>query len=164
MGYRLALELSDRIAAVAAVIANQPANSECPATPADPVSVLIMNGTADTTFMPFGGGQVAGNRGLVISALETRDLWRAILGTRAVPETTNFVDRDSTDGSTVVRELYRGGRKGTQVAFYRVDGGGHTVPSIEHPMPGFLQGVLGPQNRDVEAAREVWAFLERHGR
>ena len=83
MSYRAALELGDRIAGIAAFIANNPVNLDpsCEAAVNDvnpaPVSVFICNGTADT-LMPFNGGTVAlGNGGQVASSLETRDFWRA---------------------------------------------------------------------------------------
>jgi polyhydroxybutyrate depolymerase len=100
MAYRLAFELSNRVAAVAAILANLPANSECLTEPLNPGSVLIMNGTADP-LMPYGGGQVAGNRGQVLSADETRDAWRNFLGTAPVPEHSVPPDLDPNDGGVV---------------------------------------------------------------
>lgn len=160
MAYRLALELPQRFAAVAAVIANLPANSECPAAPAVPVSVLIMNGTADTFYMPHGGGQVAGNRGLVLSAAATRDFFLGLLGAGA-PVHADFPDLDPQDGGTVGLDLHGGGASGTELAYFRVDGGAHNYPSIAHPLPPQVIAVVGPQNHDVEAAAEIWSFLAR---
>lgn len=156
MAYRLALELSDRVAAVAASIANVPANSECRDAPLEPVSVLIMNGTADR-IMPWAGGQVGGNRGLVVSAEATRDFWRERLGTSDPPQHTDFPDLDPTDVGTVSSDRYTGGRGGAEVLFYRVEGGGHVPPSIAYPAGG-------AQNRDVEAVHEYWRFLSTHRR
>jgi polyhydroxybutyrate depolymerase len=158
MAYRLAFELSDRVAAVAALIANLPANSECIAEPLNPASVLIMNGTADP-LMPYGGGQVAGNRGEVLSADATRDAWRSFLGTAPVPEHTVPPDLDPDDGGVVEIDLYSGGSAGKRVAFYRVNGAGHLPPSIAHVAPASLEQVLGKQNHDIEAADEIWAFF-----
>jgi len=151
MAYRLALELSDRIAAVAAAIANLPLNGECRAAPERPLSVLIMNGTADS-IMPWNGGQVAGNRGLVASAHATRDFWIDALGTQPTPAHVDFPDLDPSDGSTVSLDLYANGAAGAEVAFYTVAGGGHTTPSVAHPTGG-------AQNRDLEAVRQMWGFL-----
>jgi polyhydroxybutyrate depolymerase len=150
MAYRLALELSHRIAAVAAAIANLPLNGECRAAPEEPLSVLIMNGTADP-IMPWAGGQVAGNRGLVASAEATRDFWIDALGVDASPRRTEFPDLDPADGSTVALDLYANGAEGSELAFYTVTGGGHTTPSIAYPG--------GARNRDLEAAHEMWGFL-----
>lgn len=150
MAYRLGLELSDRIAAIAVAVANQPVNSECVDAPAEPLSVLIMNGTADV-IMPWAGGQVGGNRGLVMSAEDTRDFWRERLGTNAVAQHTDYPDLDPNDSGTVSSDRYTGGREGSEVLFYTVAGGKHDAPSIAYPGSG--------GNHDVEAIDEFWRFL-----
>lgn len=159
MAYRLALELSDRVAAVAAVIANVPVSSACPAQPAQALSVLIMNGDANA-IMPWHGGQVAGNRGAVASAEDTRDFWRNVLHTGATPQHTDFADLDASDGGTVARDLYTGGTEQSQVAFYTVSGAGHQIPSIAHHASALVERLFGKQNHDVEAAAEIWTFLK----
>jgi polyhydroxybutyrate depolymerase len=151
MTYRLLFELSDRIAAGAAAIANLPANSECRAAPAEPRSVLVMNGTADP-IMPFAGGNVAANRGAIVSSDATRDFWRDFLGTATGPQVLDYPDLDPNDGGTVRREIYAGGRGDTEIRYYRVLGGGHNLPSIAYP-----QGTA--QNHDIEAVTEIWSFL-----
>jgi hypothetical protein len=113
--------------------------------------VLIMNGT-DDPIMPWGGGQVSFNRGLVLSAEATRDFWRERLGTTATPQRYAFPDLDPDDGSTVTSELYAGGREGSVVLFFVVAGGGHQPPSIANP-------TIGMQNHDVEAVQEFWRFF-----
>ncbi len=156
MAYRLATERPDRVAAIAAFVANLPADGECPA-PSRPVPVLIVNGTADP-ITPFGGG-VAGDRGDVVSAEATRDAWLAANGADGSrPETVTLPDVDESDGSTVVCERYPGGAR---VEFCRVEGGGHTLPSVDHRLPRWLERIVGPQNHDVEGARLAWAFLRR---
>jgi polyhydroxybutyrate depolymerase len=162
MAYRLALELPQRFAAVAAVAANVPANSECPLVPALPVSVLIMNGTADTFYMPYGGGQVAGNRGLVLSSDATRGFFLDALDA-APPVQSGFPDLDPQDGGTVGVDVFPT-PSGREVAYLRVDGGAHNYPSIAHPLPPQVSTVVGPQNHDVEAAAEIWTFLSRQVR
>jgi polyhydroxybutyrate depolymerase len=158
MAYRLAFELSDRVAAVAGILANLPANSECIAQPLNVASVFIMNGTADL-FMPYGGGQVSLNRGLVLSAEQTRDYWRTFLGTAPIPQHTVFPDLDPNDGGVVEFDLYWGGIGGKRVAFYRVNGAGHLTPSISHVAPSSIEAIFGKQNHDIEAAVEIWNFL-----
>ncbi|GAB4376456.1 MAG: hypothetical protein Kow0062_16760 [Acidobacteriota bacterium] len=169
MSYRLAFELSDRIAAIAAFIANLPADSEC-GEPAHPVPVFICNGDAEDDYMPWDGGCVKAasgtcRRGTVIAAEATRDWWIAHLNTTREPtDMTAFPDLDPSDGSTVESALHDGGFEAAEVAFYRVHGGGHTTPSIEHHRPAWLLALLGlgSQNHDIEGAREAWAFLARH--
>lgn len=57
LSLRLALELSDKITAVAPVVAAMPERSSC-RSPHNPVSVLFMNGT-DDPILPYRGGEVA---------------------------------------------------------------------------------------------------------
>lgn len=162
MSYRLAFQLSHRIAAIGAGIANLPANndSSCIA-PANPIPVLIMNGTADT-IMPWSGGQVGGDNGLVMSAEATRDYWRNFLGTGAAPVITNFPNLNTGDSSTVTRELYSNGVQGAEVSFHKAIGGGHVTPSVDHYIGFFGELLVGKQNRDIEDAVETWNFFERH--
>ncbi len=56
MTHRLGIELSDKLAAIAPVIANIPARL-ANRRPARPLSVLITNGTADP-IIPWGGGEM----------------------------------------------------------------------------------------------------------
>jgi polyhydroxybutyrate depolymerase len=150
MSYRLAAELSDKIAAVAAFIANLPRESECKAPPR-PISVFICNGTRDS-WMPWAGGEVK-KGGSVISALATRDFWIQLNATKTGP-------RFERNGNVGI-ETYAGGSAGTEVMFYTVEGGGHTIPSIDHKLTRMVQWIVGPQNQDIEGAREAWNFLRR---
>ncbi|MDP3939337.1 MAG: PHB depolymerase family esterase [Deltaproteobacteria bacterium] len=159
MSYRLAFELSDRIAAVAGIVANQPVNSECVPLPVNRPSLLIMNSTADV-YMPWGGGQVIGNRGSVLSAEQTRDYWRSLLGTTPMPQHTVFPDLDPNDGGVVEFDLYTGGIGGKRVAFYRVNGAGHLTSSISHQATPEIEQIFGKQNHDIETAIEIWSFFE----
>ncbi len=166
MSYRLAYELGHRVAAVAAFIANQPAVPDC-AGPGYPVSILIMNGDAETHYMPWDGGCVTPScdRGTVRSAERTRDDWVAMLGLDPIADQVrDYDDLVSSDGATVTRWVHLGGVDGTELFFYRVRGGGHTVPTIEHPTSAAWRALmgLGNQCRDIEAVRHAWAFFERH--
>jgi polyhydroxybutyrate depolymerase len=160
MSYRLARELSDRIAAVASIVANTPANSECTG-PVEPVSVLVMNGTADT-LSPWNGGSSAEGWG-ALSATQTRDFWIDHNGAGAsASESIAYDDSAPGDGSVARSDLHTGGADGTEVMFYTIQNGGHQIPSIAYPVGLLARWLLGPQNNDIEAAREAWAFLSQH--
>jgi len=159
MAYRLAFELSGKIAAIAAFVANLPENSECTG-PVNPIPVFICNGTEDP-LMPWSGGFV-GKGGIVISASATRDFWIRFNRTASSPaQTRRYTDRDVTDGSTVKSDLYTRGKDGSEVMFYTVAGGGHSMPSIDHRIGRAIQWLLGKQNHDIESVRHAWAFLSR---
>jgi len=170
MCFRLACELSDRIAAVGAVAANYPAlHTECPG-PVNPVSILIMNGTADP-IMPWDGGCIKNrrekcwnNKGTVMSTQETVEFWKQFLQTDTTPTVDAFPDSNKNDHSTVTRETSAHGIGGTEVVLYRVNGGGHTYPTIEWKIPGAGQSVLpfGNQNHDIEGVDCIWEFFKKH--
>ena len=160
MSYRLAMELSDRIAAIAAFVANLPRNSECKLA-RRPISVFICNGTEDN-WMPWSGGNVI-KGGSVLSAKETRDYWIQHNSTSTFPSVSKkYPDLDPTDRSIVRYELFDQGKRGTQVAFYTVRDGGHTIPSIRHLLRPLVEMIVGRQNHDMEGATEAWNFLRHH--
>lgn len=157
MAYRLAIERPDRIAGVAAFIANLPVENEC-GRPSSPVPVFMANGTEDP-ITPFEGGQADG-RGPFLSAPDTRTQWvRANEADTTQRTETDLPDRNPDDGSVVICENDPAGEDGAPVRFCRVEGGGHTMPSIEHGLPRWVRRIVGPQNRDVEGARRAWEFL-----
>ncbi|MEM1094851.1 MAG: PHB depolymerase family esterase [Bacteroidota bacterium] len=163
MSYRLAQELDDRIAAIAAFVANEPAQSEC-RRPSRPVPVFIANGT-DDPLMPFRGGAIAfGGRGFVLSTGATVAYWTQVHGIGELPLVEQLPDLDRADGSVPTRYRYgAAGPRGAPVEAYRIDGGGHLVPSIAHPVNSRpIQGVSSRSNGDLEGARAAWAFLSRH--
>jgi polyhydroxybutyrate depolymerase len=164
MCYRVAQEMSHRVAAVAPFIANQPA-LDAAGDPEFPVSVFICNGQGETLYMPWAGGTVSGNvnAGTVISAPATRDYWVGVNACAATPQITPYPNLDPAEGSTATRLLHTGGTDQTEVQLIVVFDGGHVIPSIEHPYnPANLiaQG-LGIQNHDIEGFREAWTFLSR---
>jgi polyhydroxybutyrate depolymerase len=67
---------------------------------------------------------------------------------------------NSDDPTRVLVVEWSGCRSGTAPLLYRVEGGGHRVPSLqggpEPPDPTF-----GLRNRDIESAEEIWAFFKR---
>ncbi len=179
MSYRLAMELTHRIAAVGAVAANLPADptGECSA-PSAPITVAMMNGDADQVFMPWGGGCVVRTatvmpeaeepihcqRGRVRSAEATRDWWIEANGASVGAEPHVYPDTTVEDLSTVTRWIHADGGNGTEVAFLRVYNAGHSNPSIEHRSPPAQRVVTGGQNWDIEGAVELWNILKRHAR
>jgi polyhydroxybutyrate depolymerase len=159
MALRLALEAPDLVRAVAPVAASLPAERNLDCRPAGrPVSVLIMNGTADP-MNPFEGGNVAlygllGDRGAVLSSADSIDYFRDLAGYTGPPGVNALPDREPGDGSTVeVRRWDAPGRK--PVALYAVLNGGHNAP---HPVLE-LPRLLGPTNHDISAAEEIWRFF-----
>lgn len=163
MTLRLALETPDFARAYAAVLSSVPTPENMAMTPKPhPVSILLMNGTADP-MNPWEGGDVAlygvyGNRGPVLSTPASIDYFLNLDGLSGPPTTTQIPDRDPHDGSTAERQTWTAPGK-RRVTLVEVHGGGHTTP---HPaIRGYR--LLGRTNRDFHAAEEIWAFFVQAG-
>jgi len=159
MALRLALEAPNLVRAVAPVVASLPAGGNLDCKQAGrPVSILIMNGTADP-MNPWKGGDVAlygliGNRGAVLSSEDSIDYFRDIAGYTGPPEVTALPDLVSDDDSTVeVRRWHAPGKR--EVVLYVIRNGGHNAPHPDLRVPR----LLGPTNHDISAAREIWRFF-----
>lgn len=153
MAYRLAAELSDRIAAVAPV--SGPIGAE-KCEPKRPVSVIHFHGTADE-FAPFRGGRGRGVSGTDFFSVEQSvRTWVKADGCREEPTTENLPDT-AKDGTKVVRKTYGGGRDGAEVVLVVIEGGGHTWPGRQ-PLAQFL----GQSTRNVSANDLMWDFFQKH--
>jgi polyhydroxybutyrate depolymerase len=160
MTYRLGIELGDRLAAIAAVIANLPENL-AGKTPVRPLPVLVMNGTEDP-MMPWNGGpvKVLGNEyGTVLSTDRTVRFWVEAAHLPLKPETVVLPDRAPGDGCRVEVDAYRGPAQAPEVILYRVRGGGHNLPGGGTPDRPAL---LGRKCMDINGSEEIWSFLRKH--
>lgn len=153
MSYRLAAELSDRIAAIAPV-AGPMGTKDC--RPGRAVSVMHFHGDADEC-APFKGGRGRGPSGTdFYSVQHSIDAWVAANGCRPTPQTTRLPDR-ADDGTTVKEVRYASGRDGAEVVLVVIEGGGHTWPGREPRLRA-----LGPSTRDISANDMMWEFFQQH--
>lgn len=158
MSQRLARDLSSRIAAIAPVAASLHIDDDVATVPSRAVSVLAINGTKDP-LVPFEGGSVhflRQQRGRCRSTRETIDWWVKTDGCAGEPDVT---EKDGGDGMRVRREIHSGGRDGSEVILYEIQGGGHTWPGGVQYAPEFL---VGKTCREVDANRVIWDFFARH--
>lgn len=146
----LACRLSDRFAAVGAVgaVVYTPACDVAPrATP-----IVSMMGT-DDPIVPFEGGRVnCCAHQNIAAAPDTMARFAARAGCRAEPH-------EDRVGASVVLRRFVGCEKGAAVAFYVVEGGGHTWPGSGHDLTS--RG-LGATTTDLKATETLWDFFERH--
>jgi polyhydroxybutyrate depolymerase len=170
MAFRLAAELPEKIAGFAPIAANEPVDPGGMCRSATQARTIVLtSGTVDK-MMPYDGGAVVDNGGQVHGAEWSRDKWRSLNGTASAPATYAFPDTNRLDGnlsklsSTAEREIYSGGlaygtgaETAAKVVFLRIVHGGHTTPDTRYNDLPFL--VVGPQNRDFDAVREIWAHL-----
>jgi len=149
MSYRLACELSDRIAAIGPVAGAQ--NTDC--RPAQPVSVVILHGTADLHVLYNGG-----------APLRMVD-FRNPRVDRPVSEAVAFWVKHNRCGAspvrekrgTVVVERYRDCTAGTAVTLYTLQGEGHTWPG------GTKWAFWADEpSREISATDVIWEFFKAH--
>jgi polyhydroxybutyrate depolymerase len=153
MCYRLAAELSDRIAAIAPV-AGTMAIETC--RPRRPVPVLHFHGTKDGLVL-FGGPDERIPKNLkFLSVEDSARTWARLNGCPETPALADLPDLVD-DGTTVRRETYGPGTDGSEVIVYVIEGGGHTWPGRE-PRISFL----GKSTRDISANDLIWDFFQKH--
>ncbi len=159
MSYRLACELTDEIAAIAAVIGAMGANIARSCVPTRPIPVLMIGGTADP-LVPWQGGEVRFFRrrlGKAISFPQTLAFWAAHNGCPANPQISWLPDADPRDGTRIKKTAYRRCRQGVEVVLYEIEGGGHTWPSGPRYLPEFI---VGRTSRDMDGAEVIWNFFK----
>jgi polyhydroxybutyrate depolymerase len=157
MSYRLAAELSKKVAAIAPVIGNMPMPLIDEA-PTDPVSVLAINGTDDPV-VPYDGGDIGSSRGEVASVRESLRFWIEHNGTNGRQRVRQLPDDYRQDDTTVAVREFPGGRDDTSVVAYTIRGGGHNPPS---GLPFGPVSMMGRGNADFNAAQVIWDFFRRH--
>jgi polyhydroxybutyrate depolymerase len=158
MAYRLALEMPDRIRAVAAACAGLPTpdNNDCQWS-GKPVSALVMNGTVDP-LNPYGGGRSTiygfGDRGTVRSSPASAQYFAEIGHASGTPSVERISGRD--DAIWVERSTW-GSPEGAEVVLDTIHGGGHTIPQgvVRYPR------MFGPTHADFDGPAEMWSFFAR---
>ena len=153
MCYKLAADLADRIASIAAVTGTMTFSNP---KPSRPISVIHFHGTADT-IVPFNGPSGNSPRGMGFKSVEeTIRAWREVNGCPSEPIVKNEPD-SADDGTTVTRKTYGPGKDGAEVVLIEIKNGGHTWPGRK-PMVAFL----GKSTFDVSANDLMWDFFQKH--
>jgi polyhydroxybutyrate depolymerase len=162
MTFRLAIELPEKLAAVAAVSGSMAAKSQC-AAPTKPVSLLVIAGDADA-LVPFGGGDVriwsTRSRGSVLGVEKAVDGWRELAGLPQQPSVfTTFEHNDLSGDTRAERTKWGADPKRVQIELIVVRNGGHVEPSTSQRIGALYRTIVGPQNADFETTDEAWAFF-----
>jgi polyhydroxybutyrate depolymerase len=161
MSGRLACELSDRIAAMAIVGASLSENAAANCHPAKPVSVLIIQGTADP-LVPIGGGVLGRNTsgGEVLSHSAAIEKFVEVDHCSGEPRKEAIPDK-AGDGTTLDVTTYGSCAAGSEVQGYVVNGGGHTWPGGMQYLPATF---IGKTTRNIDGSSVIWEFLAKHER
>ncbi|MBW2487042.1 MAG: esterase [Deltaproteobacteria bacterium] len=158
MSYLLACRLPDTIRAIAPVTAQIPSAIAPLCRAESAVSLAVFNGTEDP-LVPYKGGQIkvfGRQRGAVLSTDETINIWRKKNRCSPQAKITAFADL-ADDGTRVTKMEYGPCDKGSKVALYRIDGGGHTWPDGRQYLPVRW---IGRTTRDINGCDEIWAFFK----
>lgn len=164
MSVRLALDLSDKIAAIAPVTAQLPLALQ-DKTPKHPISVMIVNGTEDP-IVPYQGGHVrlfkfGRSRGEILSTADTIEHFRLRNECHSRPQKTSLPDTDPNDGTRVEMEKYIDCADQTEVTLVRVIGGGHTWPGGAQYLKPKL---IGRVSKDINASAMIIDFFLKYSR
>ena len=157
LAYQVAMERPNLMAGIASLMMVVPAGPTLTCKPSDqPVSMIIVNGTADPV-VPFEGGTLSRNDDgspdiQMLSTAETFEYWANLAGLSGEPIVINFPDIAPNDGSTVEMRTLESATH--EVSLVVVHGGMHRIPG--QPPVGDM-----PVNRDVNAIELVWDFFDR---
>jgi len=163
MSYRLACELTNKIAAIAPVDAPLTVNLSSSCNPSGPMPILYIQGTADP-IVPWNGGLLKFNDqilGEVISVNETVEFWRTHNNCSVMYNKTVLPDKDPNDGTRVWTVQYMNPTTGVKVVFYGVLHGGHTWPNGYQYLP---EDTIGKMTHDIDANTIIWNFLSQYSR
>ena len=156
----LSYKLSQRLLAIAPVCASIPQRIFPDFYPANPVSVLLMNGTNDP-LVPYNGGTVGnkmtGDRGQCTATDSTIKRYIAVNGTKETPVIEKLPDNNKRDECTAMKYTYPGGRNDTRVCLVKVENGGHTLPGGSPYLPRMI---VGRVCNDFKGNEMIWEFFK----
>ena len=157
----LAARAADLFAAVAPVIGGLPEPVAPVFKPSHPISLLVIQGDADT-FVPIGGGPIArSDRGGRI--IPTEDMLRLYVNRNGItgePVEEILPDSDPHDGCRVAVRRYPPGKGGTKVEYWLVKGGGHTMPGNRRVHAAAREALVGKTCGDFDGLEVIWKFFK----
>lgn len=152
MCYRLAAELSDRIAAIAPV-AGTIAIEE--SKPKRPVPVIHFHGSKDN-IVPFEMAKGKTPPFMKLKGVEESvQTWVKLNGCDEKPM-TETISKDG-DETKVTRTTYGNGKDGAEVVLIVIEEGGHTWPGQQPPV-----SFIGKSAKNVSANDLMWEFFQTH--
>jgi polyhydroxybutyrate depolymerase len=157
MGFELMCQLAGRIAAAGALITGMTEGQRDACAPAIAVPVFVLAGSADT--MQAYDGFLAPT-GRLLSVPETMEFWRVRHGCTG-QKMSPLRHRIEDDPTSITLVQWTGCTIDDGVRLYRVDGGGHRVPSLTVAPEDDWAKKAGRQNHDIETIDAFWDFAKR---
>ena len=162
MSYRLAAELSDRIAAIAPVAGSMVVQRF---KPARPVPVLHIHSVDDGRALYQGGlaapfGIQLGDTRVLHPPVEERLAeWARANGCATPMEERERREWVAADGTAHGATLYAYPKCRAETMLWKLSGAGHVWPG---GVVDYLRLLLGPGTRVIDANEEMWRFFSRH--
>jgi polyhydroxybutyrate depolymerase len=158
----IALQMPERIAAVASIAASMSDQMFHMKKPAVAVPVMFILGDQDPIVKYEGGDiKIMGiKRGKSVPAEDAVQWWLDADGCSGKPVVTKLPDLSESDGTRVERAEYESCKDGSEVVLLTVQGGGHTWPSGMQYLP---EPMIGRVSRDINN-EIIWDFLQKHRR
>ncbi len=150
MSYKLACELSERIAAIAPLAGAFTDSMRYYCHPSRAMPVLHIHGASDFV-VGYNGGFVN------ISVANTLDYWKQYNNCPLTEVVTQLPDIITTDNCTVTKYEWLPCNNQSEVIHYKVNGGGHTWPGSSVT----FGGLGGNTNYDIDASEIIWEFFNR---
>ncbi len=156
ISYRLACELSDKLAAIAPVAGAL--NVEC--KPAQPVSVIAFHGTNDQN-VPYNGG--AGSKSIDPhprtdqSVAYALTFWSQFDHCAPMPARDERGNPALSGANGIVHDTYSNCANGAGVELYTIKGGGHAWPGGDR-----LTVLLDAPAKEISATELMWKFFKQH--
>jgi polyhydroxybutyrate depolymerase len=148
MSFRLACDLSAKIAAVGSVTGSMLPSTLLNCNASHPMPVIQIHGTTDAT-VPY-----IGSTGWTAPVANVLNHWATFNNCSPVPTIVNVPNTNASDGSTVEKYTYDNGDNCSKVVHFKVTNGQHT-------WPGSIFNFAGT-NYDINASVEVWNFISKY--
>jgi polyhydroxybutyrate depolymerase len=158
MAIRLAIELSDKIKAVAAVSAQMGFQNKF-LKMRHPISFMLINGTKDPV-VPYNGGEMklfkfSKSRGNVLSTDETLEYF--LKNNNCIKRSVNSSqDNHKLDMTSLVINHYKNCDRDVEVKLIKVVGGGHAWPGGKQYLP---RSIIGNLSREINASKTIVDFF-----
>lgn len=147
MANRLGVELSERIAGIAAVTGGL-STSVYRESQDSPIPVVLIMGDDDPV-VPYAITHPTVNYWIKANEIKGN----------GKPKISYLPQQVENDPTKIRREAYLGGKHGTKVVLYTVEGGGHTWPSGPQYLPTEL---IGLTSHHINASEVIWSELRTH--
>lgn len=149
--HKLAIELSDKIAAVACVTGPL-ARISAAKVPARPITVIQASGDADP-IIDWNGNDALGT----LPVDDTIAWWIKNNQTSTTPVVEEYPPVEPNDPTRVIKYTYAGGIDNTKVILYKIKGMGHTWPMGPQYLPIPLIGNVSLQ---IDLNQAIWDDLK----